>query len=108
MQLRQNLPAHNRRLGVPCSAMDDAVPDTQDSGAAIPGPQPAGKCIQRLAPVSDGRIQFLIGETCTRGILDRQSRRCPDALDLPTRFQTPILALWPPVYAELQTRWPGI
>ena len=31
MQFRQNLPAHNGGLGVPRSAMNDAVPDTQDS-----------------------------------------------------------------------------
>ena len=103
-QILQNLWRDNGWTGIPRTSMHDAVTDTKHARAAVLGAEPLGESTERGAPILDGAVQRIVGEDAVPSVLRRESRRGPDALDLPPRLQAPAFDLRPPIDAELEAR----
>ncbi len=89
----------------PRPTVDDAMADTEDAGATVGGTKPGGERIEGGAPVAHHLVvQRVVGEASAGTVPGRESRRGPDAFDLPSRFESPGFDLGPPVDAELQAR----
>ncbi len=104
VELLQDLPGHDHRSGVARPSVDDAMADPENPRAAVLRSKPGGERVECVLPIAHRRIQLLIGQSLARGILDGESRRRSDALDLSPRFEPPALGRRPPVHAELQAR----
>jgi hypothetical protein len=106
-QLLQDLRRDERGPRVSGPAMHDSMADAEQARSAVVRSEPGGQRRESAPPVARARLRP-IDEAIARAVLGGESRRCPNAFNLPPGRQTPGAGLRSMVDAELHAGRAGV